>query len=162
LNPTFGGLALCFFNRSLFLIQTIFLPQIPIQLLTMSNLGVFTRQNPDVDPRRGLRSMVGNLFRQMPIHERSLHVNPQEGSPLFNGRTPPEIRNEIFILALTEYTTSEYPKNTGYTRPGYTGKRAVSIALLRSCRRIYLETYLLVNFPFWPQRAVSKLVGHIS
>jgi hypothetical protein len=139
-----------------------FLRQLPSQVLTMSNLGFFPRQNPDVDPRRGLRSIFGNLFRQMPIHERSLHVNPQEGSPLFNGRIPPEIRNEIFILALTEYTTSEYRKNTGYTRPGYTGKRAVSIALLRACRRIYLETYLLVNFLFWPRKAVSKLVGHIS
>lgn len=128
----------------------------------MSNLGFFTQQNPDVDPMRGLRSMFGNLFRQIPIHERSLHVNPQEGSPLFNGRIPPEIRNEIFILALTEYTTSEYPKNTGYTRPGYTGKRAVSIALLRSCRRIYLEIYLLVNILFWPRRPALKLMGHIS
>jgi hypothetical protein len=106
--------------------------------------------------------MFGNLFRQVPIHERSLHVNPQEESPLFNGRIPPEIRNEIFILALTEYTTSEYHKNTGYTRPGYTGKRAVSVALLRACRRIYLETYLLVKFLFWPCSPVSKFVGHIS
>jgi hypothetical protein len=139
-----------------------FLRQPPSQVLTMSNLRLFPPQNPDVDPLRGLRSMFGNLFRQVPINERSLHVNPQEGSPLFNGQIPPEIRNEIFILALTEYTTSEYPKNTGYTRPGYTGKRAVSIALLQACRRIYLETYLLVNFLFWPGSPVSKLLGHIS
>ncbi|KAH6676619.1 hypothetical protein B0J14DRAFT_357904 [Halenospora varia] len=75
-------------------------------------------------------------------------INPQDSSPLFNGRIPPEIRDAIFQYALAEYTKtdpeSQYQEKTSYYRPGYTGKRAVCIAFLLTCRRVYHETYRLV------------------
>src|SRR4051812_42222834 len=82
-----------------------------------------------------------------PIQALSLAMNPQSASPLYNGRIPPEIRDQIFKYAMTEYTktdpASQYPKSEPYTRPGYTGKRAVTIALLLTCRQVYMETYHL-------------------
>jgi hypothetical protein len=61
---------------------------------------------------------------------------------------------------MTEYTKtdkqSKYPESTDYTRPGYTGKRAVTIALLLTCRKVYLETYHLPaknkEHVFWHER----------
>jgi len=87
-----------------------------------------------------------------PIHELNLPVHPQLDSFLYNGRIPAEIRNAIFECVLTEYTKDDdhlvpgaphdlYPNDTHYTRPHYAGKKTINVALLRSCRRIYLETY---------------------
>ncbi|CAG8961654.1 hypothetical protein HYFRA_00006191 [Hymenoscyphus fraxineus] len=85
--------------------------------------------------------------KRHPIHEQNRPINPQLNSPLFNGRIPPEIRDEIFQYALTEYTktdpSSQYAVSTNYTRPGYTGQRTVSTTLLQTCRLAYLETYHL-------------------
>ena len=82
-----------------------------------------------------------------PIHARPMVVNPQSASPLYNGAIPPEIRDHIFQYSMSEYTKedaeSKYPESTDYTRPGYTGCRAVAISLLLTCRRVYLETYHL-------------------
>ena len=82
-----------------------------------------------------------------PIHEKPLTVNPQLSSPFYNGRIPAEIRDQIFLYALSEYTKddpgSQYSVSTNYTRPGYTGMRKVCIALLLTCRKVYLETYFL-------------------
>ncbi|KAH8678913.1 hypothetical protein BGZ60DRAFT_402131 [Tricladium varicosporioides] len=84
----------------------------------------------------------------VPIHERVVPMNPQSSSPFFNGRIPPEIRDSIFQYALTQYTKtdpeSQYKEKTSYNRPGYTGKKAVCIAFLLTCRRVYHETYHLV------------------
>jgi hypothetical protein len=87
-------------------------------------------------------------------------VNPQSASPLYNGVIPPEIRDQIFQYAMTEYSKtdsqSKYPESTNYTRPGYTGHRAVTIPLLLTCRRVYLETYHLPaknkEHVFWHER----------
>lgn len=72
----------------------------------------------------------------LPIHERGVPVDPQSDCPFFNGRLPPEIRDEIFAYALTETSlpveldpASVYPKDVA--RPGYTTRRAISIALLQ-------------------------------
>jgi hypothetical protein len=80
-----------------------------------------------------------------PIHQLSTACNPQNDSILFNGRIPAEIRDGIFYYALTEYTQSDRPYSieSGQYRPGYQGPKAVTAALLRTCRRIYLETYHL-------------------
>ncbi|KAJ7752838.1 hypothetical protein DFH07DRAFT_904230 [Mycena maculata] len=81
----------------------------------------------------------------LPIHARPLAVNPQSASPLYNGRIPPEIRNALFAAILAEYTDPDparaYPPNV--SRPGYTGPRTLNVALLETCRRVYLETYHL-------------------
>ncbi len=79
----------------------------------------------------------------VPIHKQQLPVNPQKASLFYNGRIPPEIRDNIFHFVLTEDTVSAFEPNTLYTRPGYTGKKRVDIALLLTCRRVYLETYHL-------------------
>ncbi|KAJ6597202.1 hypothetical protein DFH09DRAFT_1133946 [Mycena vulgaris] len=85
------------------------------------------------------------VIQRPPIHELSLIVNPQDHSPLYNGRIPPEIRNAIFEFVLAEYTkpdpASAYRQSL--CRPGYTGARAINVAFLLVCRRVYLETYHL-------------------
>jgi hypothetical protein len=113
-----------------------------------------------------LPSILVNKY--VPIHKRPLAINPQSSSPFYNGRIPPEIRNAIFDYALTEYTkadpaSSQYMKNTNYTRPGYTGKKTVDVALLRICRRTYLETYHLPpvkkEHVFWHARGPPNHPG---
>ncbi|KAJ7444836.1 hypothetical protein FB451DRAFT_71482 [Mycena latifolia] len=90
---------------------------------------------------------------ELPIHERALVVDPQDASPLYNGRIPPEIRNALFEAILAEYAdpANTYPENLH--RPDRTGARTLSVALLRTCRRVYLETYhlppLLKTHVFW-------------
>ncbi|KAF8850935.1 hypothetical protein BDZ45DRAFT_661257 [Acephala macrosclerotiorum] len=78
----------------------------------------------------------------LPIHERSVPVNPQNDCPLFNV-IPPEIRDEIFKYALAETIKTDIlsTSSENSSRPGYTGKRTIAIPLLQTCRRIYLETY---------------------
>ncbi|KAF2192360.1 hypothetical protein K469DRAFT_620529 [Zopfia rhizophila CBS 207.26] len=73
------------------------------------------------------------------IHESSFH--PQEQSPLF-GTIPAEIRNEIFRLALQEYDDPNKPYNVNsyHKRPGFGGQTRVDLALLRTCKRVWLET----------------------
>jgi hypothetical protein len=108
-------------------------------------------QAPGVVTRRGLRSMFRNPFKQIPIHERSFTVDPQVASPLFNGRIPPEIRNQIFLLALTEYTL--HPTRLHWQACGF------------HCSPSNMSPYLLRNLPvgeilFWHRRVVSNLLGH--
>ncbi|RDL30711.1 uncharacterized protein BP5553_10056 [Venustampulla echinocandica] len=108
-----------------------------------------------------------DLMLPIPIHERFLVINPQTSSPFFSGLIPPEIRDAIFDYALTEYTRTDaesiYPVDTAYTRPGYTGKRSISISFLLTCRRIYKETYHLPathkEHVFWHGRSPTVLVG---
>ncbi|KAK3390318.1 hypothetical protein B0H63DRAFT_465245 [Podospora didyma] len=95
-------------------------------------------------------------------------VNPQLASPLFGWNIPGEIRNLIFQLALTETDIPYHaavnhrfhirydhepasdeddpgrPKHPGWigsnwARPRYTGSKVIAVALLRTCRRVYME-----------------------
>ncbi|KAJ7789926.1 hypothetical protein B0H14DRAFT_3502287 [Mycena olivaceomarginata] len=61
-------------------------------------------------------------------------------SPLF-GTLFPELRNLIFIYALTEYDdhTRRYSKHSHYYRPGFEYAKSISTNLLLICRRVYLE-----------------------
>jgi hypothetical protein len=64
----------------------------------------------------------------------------QEQSPLFS-TIPPELRNQIFGLALAEQNGSfAIPTHKHYYRPDYTHHRIIDTALLRTCRRVYMET----------------------
>lgn len=62
--------------------------------------------------------------------------------PLF-GTLPGEIRNEIFALALVQFSEEEegsaYPKDSYWYRPGFTGPRKSSSSLLRACKLAYVE-----------------------
>lgn len=60
----------------------------------------------------------------------------------------------IYNFALEEYEkpetsawdnsgSSKYDEDTNYTRSGYTTKKTMSVALLRTCGQIYLETWHL-------------------
>ncbi|KAJ4293226.1 hypothetical protein N0V90_008508 [Kalmusia sp. IMI 367209] len=71
-------------------------------------------------------------------------IKSQLQSPLF-GKIPPEIRNDIFGLALGEYVREgrEIPRKSYVRRPGYEGLKSVDCALLRTCKAIYEETKVL-------------------
>lgn len=72
------------------------------------------------------------------------YINPQIASSLFS-RLPAEIRNQIYYYALLAYPdpTRPYSKHSFWYRPGYTHVRAISVNLLLTCRRVYLETHLV-------------------
>lgn len=81
----------------------------------------------------------------MSVSNDKLHIsNSQSACPLFT-RIPPEVRNQIFHLALTEYddTTKPYDQSSFYYRPGYHFSQRLQTGLLRTCRRIYHEAHLL-------------------
>ena len=68
----------------------------------------------------------------------------QAGCPLFN-KLPPEIRIRIFELALKAYDDKSRPfdEDSTFFCPGHRYPQIQSTTLLRTCRRIYLETCLL-------------------
>lgn len=70
--------------------------------------------------------------------------NPQISCPLFTV-LPPELREHIFAYALADYedTSALYPFETCYRRPNYFAPRRSDTALLRTCQRIYRETWFL-------------------
>ena len=70
--------------------------------------------------------------------------NNQDQSPLFSV-LPPEIRHDIYAYALSEYENLErpYSKDTYWWRPGNTASLCTATELLRTCRRLYNEAWLL-------------------
>ncbi|KAJ9648977.1 hypothetical protein H2199_000890 [Coniosporium tulheliwenetii] len=70
-----------------------------------------------------------------------LNSHPQMQSPLFSV-LPPEIRNQIFELAVSEYedTTRPYDPTDDYYRPGHCFPKVINTDLLLTCRRVYYET----------------------
>jgi hypothetical protein len=91
--------------------------------------------------------------RRAPAPKHALAVNllasgisphPQGSSPLFS-ILPPEIRNHIFHLTLLEYDDENFPvpfDSYGY-RPGHKYRKKHSLDLLATCKRAYLEAYLV-------------------
>ncbi|KAJ7054386.1 hypothetical protein C8F01DRAFT_946057, partial [Mycena amicta] len=83
-------------------------------------------------------------------------------SPLFNILYA-ELRNLIFIYALTEYEdrTRTLSKHTRYYRPGWDFAAKLSASLLLTCRRVYVETHLapvaLNEHVFWIDAGRLKL-----
>lgn len=71
--------------------------------------------------------------------------NHQRQSPFFSV-LPPEIRHYIYTYVLSEYEDSKrpYSKDTYWWRPGDTAALRSSTELLRTCRRIYKEAWLLL------------------
>jgi hypothetical protein len=69
-------------------------------------------------------------------------LNPQEQCRLFN--IPAEIRNNIFSNVVAEQDGQTAIATTDYFyRPDYTHFRYIDTAILRTCRRIWLETHPL-------------------
>ncbi|QSZ28561.1 hypothetical protein DSL72_003059 [Monilinia vaccinii-corymbosi] len=94
----------------------------------------------------------------IPIHLQTTTPRLQLLSPFYSGILPAEIRTLIFSYALTPTPVPDtnYDPNTHYTRPGFTCRTKLHVALLRTCRRIYLETYHLpptsIPHVFWHER----------
>ena len=73
-----------------------------------------------------------------------VECNAQTASPLFS-LVPGEIRTVIFRLALAEYEdpAHQYDFDSFYYRPGYRARKRIATPLLRTCRRVWLETWHL-------------------
>ena len=91
----------------------------------------------------------------------ALSPHPQGSSPLFS-TLPPEIRNRIFYLTLLEYDdeTTPVPFHSYGYRPGHEYRRKHSLDLLATCKRAYLEAYLIpvattthTTWGTWKERA---------
>jgi hypothetical protein len=77
----------------------------------------------------------------------------QNQSPLF-GRLPAEIRHQIFLYVLGEQDGErQIEKGSFIYRPDFTRYRFIDTALLRTCRRTYLETknipHQQISFRLW-------------
>ncbi|ORY19690.1 hypothetical protein BCR34DRAFT_551521 [Clohesyomyces aquaticus] len=121
-----------------------------------SRLAVY--ENPEVDKMAGVAMGVATawLLHNLELLQKSAEKDhhPQTQSPLF-GKLPAEIRNEIFALTVTEDEdlSKPYGRQTYYWRPEFRGPRRFNVALLRTCKRIWLETRplphkLLRNLPW--------------
>ncbi|KAL4734669.1 hypothetical protein BDV11DRAFT_174560 [Aspergillus similis] len=68
----------------------------------------------------------------------------QSQSPLFS-TLPPEIRSEIFNYTLSpiEDKTKLYAKETYWARPGYSAPHKTYTELLRTCKRVYAESWFM-------------------
>lgn len=110
------------------------------------------RKASDQDPHVG--------SHPIPNHFNLHHTTPrlQLLSPFYSGIIPAEIRNLIFsyVLTPTPIPDTDYSPDTNYTRPGFTCRTQLHVALLRTCRRIYSETYHLpptsIPHVFWHER----------
>ncbi|KAF6805825.1 hypothetical protein CSOJ01_09254 [Colletotrichum sojae] len=91
--------------------------------------------------------------------------DPQPKSPLFSV-LPGELRNEIFAYALVQYEDDEnaYPEDSYWYRPGFSGPRRSSSALLRTCRLAYLEGQKVflkeLEWAFWFDRGPEGRSGN--
>lgn len=85
----------------------------------------------------------------------------QSQSPLFS-KIPPELRNEIFALALQPYVDPEklYERETFWARPGFEGRKKMDVALVGSCKRVYEETKAVVMRQGFEEMVV--FLGHGS
>lgn len=91
------------------------------------------------------RAIAKQTARQVSIEARPTPANiarsnGQTQSPLFD-TLPPEIRNQIFSLALLQYEdlSEPYGDHDYCYRPGHRARRRVSTGLLQTCRRVWLE-----------------------
>ncbi|KAL4746096.1 hypothetical protein BDW72DRAFT_185597 [Aspergillus terricola var. indicus] len=68
----------------------------------------------------------------------------QSQSPLFS-TLPPEIRSEIFNYTLSPFEdkTKLYAKETYWSRPGYSAPHKTYTELLRTCKRVYAESWFM-------------------
>lgn len=96
----------------------------------------------------------------------------QAQSPLF-GLLPSEIRSSIFAAALAQHVDEDgdvasgaparrYPRDAYWYRPGFTGPRRSSSALLRTCRRACLEGQDMywggLEWAFWLGRSIFPFI----
>ncbi|TFK22267.1 hypothetical protein FA15DRAFT_671736 [Coprinopsis marcescibilis] len=75
-------------------------------------------------------------------------VNPQNDSPLYT-TFPPEVRRYIVSYVLSAYddTSEPWSFQSYYRRPGYTGGKRTEVAVLRTCKLMYIESRDLIFQP---------------
>lgn len=90
------------------------------------------------------RTSMRRLTMETSLSDNLHKCHPQEQSPLY-AILPKEIRDLIFEFATVQYEDLEHEYRTTafYYRPGYRGPLKTSTALLRTCRRVWLETSAL-------------------
>ncbi|OCK83006.1 hypothetical protein K432DRAFT_292037 [Lepidopterella palustris CBS 459.81] len=73
-----------------------------------------------------------------------LNCHAQRQSPLFSV-LPPELRNQIFELAVSQYDdlSRPYRENAYWYRPGHHYEPRTDTRLLRTCRLVYYETCVI-------------------
>lgn len=112
---------------------------VTMALLELSNGMPIRPSHPEIAPEKEQEQEEQvSLARKFATQS----FDPQSRSPLFS-TLPPEIRNRIFAFACTTYDTVPYSPNDWYYRPGYHAHHRISTSLLETCKRAYLETYLL-------------------
>lgn len=90
----------------------------------------------DLEPLANLNGLLEDLDSGRTL------MDAQSNCPLFE--IPAEIRNDIFSYVVTEQDGATAIRQTDYWyRPDYTHYRYIETALLRTCRRIWLETHAL-------------------
>ncbi|KAF7869842.1 hypothetical protein EAF04_004626 [Stromatinia cepivora] len=109
-----------------------------------------------------------SIFQSRVTTPIAIHLKPttprlQILTPFYSGIIPAEVRFLIFsyVLTPTPIPDTQYDPNTHYTRPGFTCRTKLHTSLLRTCRRIYLETYHLppasIPHVFWHARYPPSL-----
>ncbi|GME40885.1 hypothetical protein BKCO1_8000147 [Neofusicoccum parvum] len=104
-----------------------------------------------------LRRVARRSLRQQLRAISPSNSHPQRQSPLWS-KLPPELRNEIFTLAVSQHydLSRPYLKNSWYYRPGYTHAFRVYTDLLLTCRLAYWETNAIplstATLPIWEDR----------
>jgi hypothetical protein len=96
------------------------------------------RQAPAPTPQSPKHALAIDLLAS------DISPHPQGKSPLFS-ILPPETRNRIFYLTLLEYDDEREPVHFdafGY-RPGHEYRKKHLLDLLATCKRVYLEAYLI-------------------
>jgi hypothetical protein len=94
-------------------------------------------------PRRHKPVFGSPTYWDSSLAASSTSFDSQDASPLF-ALLPPELRNTIFKLALAPYPDTSVPAlpfDSPAFRPETEYPCVQDVALLRVCRRIYLETY---------------------
>ena len=92
--------------------------------------------------------------------------SPQDQSLLFS--LPPELRYEIFSIALTTAPDKSEPNDQDAicTRPGYESQTRTHTELLRTCKRIYMEAWFMpflcsehAFYMAWQNRSPKRLIS---
>jgi hypothetical protein len=113
---------------------------------------IFVKPFKDIVVRRSVeRQAPAPVIPQPPQHALAVDLitsgippHPQGNSALFS-ILPPDIRNQVFYLTLLEYDDEATPvpfDSYGY-RPGHEYRKKHSLDLLATCKRAYLESYLI-------------------
>ena len=102
----------------------------------VSNVTQVTPVIPAMDGRADLTALIEGLLAG------TAPFDPQEACPLFH--IPDEIRTHIFSFVVTEHDGKTAIANTEFWyRPDFTHHAYVETALLRTCRRVWAETFAM-------------------